>query len=108
MLNKRLMDLYPYKMKMIEMEWDSSTFGYLSIPMFIMGVIVYFFPDILYSCFVFLRYRRIKPNAEFEDNPPSGDIPRWVEVVLKICGIVMMILGIVWFWFAEEFYAFWF
>lgn len=102
------MDLYPYKMKMIEMEWDSSTFGYLSIPMFIMGVIVYFFPDILYRCFVFLRYRRIKPNAEFEDNPPSDDIPSWIEVLLKICGSVMMILGIVWFWFSEEFYAFWF
>ncbi|MCG7379136.1 hypothetical protein MH215_19150 [Paenibacillus sp. ACRSA] len=108
MLNKNRINLYANKMKMIDMEWDSSTFGYISIPVFFMGVVFCFFPDILYKWFVFWRYRTVKPNWEFEDNPPSGDIPIWVEVMLKICGSVMMILGIVWFWFAEEFYEFWF
>lgn len=93
---------------MIDMEWTSSTFGYISIPVFLMGVIVYLFSNILYKCFVLLRYRRIKPNWGFEDNPPSSEIPRWEEVLLKVIGSIMMMLGILWFWFSEEFYDFWF
>ncbi|SHN73191.1 hypothetical protein SAMN04487896_3158 [Paenibacillus sp. ov031] len=58
------------------MEWTTSTFGYLSTPVFVVGIVCYFFPDFLYKIFVLIRYREIKPNHEFEDNPPNSDIPK--------------------------------
>lgn len=47
-------------------------------------------------------------SGEFEDNPPNRDIPKLIEVILKALGCIMVILGIIWFWFSEEFYHFWF
>jgi len=91
-------------MKEIEIEWDTSTFGYLSIPVFFIGIAFYFFPDFLYKIFVLMRYRGIKPNWEFEDNPPHSDIPKHIEIILKVLGTIMVILGFIWFWFSEEFY----
>lgn len=91
-------------MEGIEIEWTTSTFGYLSIPVFAVGIACYFFPDFLYNIFVLLRYREIKPNWEFEDNPPHSDIPKHIEIILKILGTIMVILGLIWFWFSEEFY----
>lgn len=91
-------------MEGIEMEWTTSTFGYLSTPVFAVGIACYFFPDFLYKIFVQLRYREIKPNHEFEDNPPNSDIPKHIEIILKVLGTIMVILGIIWFWFSEEFY----
>ncbi|MFS0870359.1 hypothetical protein [Paenibacillus xylanilyticus] len=90
------------------MEWTTSTFGYLSIPVFVMGIVFYFFPDILYKLFVVMRYRGIKPNSEFEENLPNTEIPKSIEVILKVLGCTMVILGITWFWFSEEFYRYWF
>ncbi|OZQ69947.1 MULTISPECIES: hypothetical protein [Paenibacillus] len=86
------------------MEWTTSTFGYLSTPVFIVGVACYFFPDLLYKVFVLMRYREIKPNWEFEDNPPHSDIPKHIEIILKVLGTIMVILGLIWFWFSEKFY----
>ena len=86
------------------MEWTTSTFGYLSTSVFIVGVVCYFFPDLLYKVFILMRYREIKPNWEFEDNPPHGDIPKHIEIILKVLGTIMVILGLIWFWFSEEFY----
>ncbi|WP_416298059.1 hypothetical protein ACM7Q1_12455 [Paenibacillus illinoisensis] len=40
------MNLYTKKMDGIEIEWTTSTFGYVSIPVFVTGIVVYFFPDI--------------------------------------------------------------
>ena len=102
------MDLYAKKMDGIEIEWTTSTFGYVSIPLFVAGIVVYFFPDILYKLFVLMRYRAIKPNSEFEENLPSMELPKSIEVILKILGCIMVILGFIWFWFSEGFYRLWF
>ncbi|KGP85466.1 MULTISPECIES: hypothetical protein [unclassified Paenibacillus] len=91
-------------MEEIEIEWTTSTFGYLSIPVFVVGIACYFFSDFLYKIFVLMRYRGIKPNHEFEDIPPNSDIPKHIEIILKALGTIMVILGIIWFWFSEEFY----
>jgi hypothetical protein len=102
------MNLYGRKSEGMDIEWTTSTFGYLSIPVFVVGIVLYFFPDILYKCFVLMRYRGIKPNEGFEDILPNGQISKSIEVILKVLGSIMMILGIIWFWFSEEFYRFWF
>ncbi|PAF30830.1 hypothetical protein CHI14_15485 [Paenibacillus sp. 7516] len=102
------MNLLAKKMNGIEVEWTTSTFGYVSIPVFVTGIVAYFFPDILYKLFVLMRYRGIKPNSEFEENLPSMELPKTIEVILKVLGCIMAILGFIWFWFSEEFYRLWF
>jgi len=90
----------------IDFEWTENTFGYLSIPTFIIGVILFSFPDIVYKVFKYMQYRGLKPNSEFEDNEPKQEIPKLTEIIVKIIGMIMIIMGILWFWFSKEVYEF--
>lgn len=36
----------------IDFEWTEHTLGYLSIPIFVLGIIVFSFPDMLYKWFL--------------------------------------------------------
>src|SRR5690606_36380541 len=88
----------------IDIEWTENTFGYLSIPVFVIGIILFSFPDIIYKAFLVIQYRGLKPNGEFEDNPPNKEIPVIIERILKSLGMIMIVLGVIWFWFSKEFY----
>jgi len=91
-----------------EFEWTPELFGYMSIPIFILGVIFISFPDFIYKFFRYFSYREMKPNQGFEDYLPKKEIPRGIELVLKALGLIMISLGFIWFWFSKEFYQLWF
>jgi len=88
----------------IDFEWTEHTFGYLSIPIFVLGIIVFSFPDMLYKWFLEIRYRGLKSNGDFEDNLEKREIPMIIERILKKIGLIMIALGMVWFWFSKEVY----
>lgn len=88
----------------IDFEWTENTFGYLSIPAFFIGIILFSFPDIVYKVFLECQYRVMKPNSEFEDNIPKKEIPAIIEKILKSIGMILILLGIICFWFSKDFY----
>lgn len=88
----------------VDIEWTEATFGYLSIPVFVIGILLFSFPDIVYKAFLEAQYRWMKPNRNFEDHIPNKEIPVTTERILKSIGMIMIVMGIIWFWFAKEFY----
>jgi len=92
-------------MEGLEIEWTENTFGYLSIPTFLIGIILFSFPEIVYKIYQEMKHRMMKPNYEFED-VPKKEIPVTLEKILKIIGMIMITMGVVCFWFSKEFYRF--
>ena len=86
----------------VGIEWTENTFGYLSIPLFVIGILLFSFPDLVYKVFLEGRYRGMKPNRAFEDNIPKKEIPVIIEKVLKSIGMIMIVMGMI--WFSKEFY----
>jgi len=88
----------------IDLEWSAEMFGYLSIPVFLLGVVFFSFPDLIYTFVRYRSYRMMKPNSEFEEDCTTKSIPRPLGIILKIFGVLLIVLGIIWFGFSEEFY----
>lgn len=85
-------------------DWSPETFGLLSIPLIIIGLILLSIPDLIYKLWIFGAYRTMKPNYEFEEHVTYKSPSKKLLIILRIFGVLLTLFGIYLFWYAEEFY----
>lgn len=90
-----------------DIEWSPMGLGMISIPLVLVGIFVFGFPDLVVKLWGFYIYRRMKPNYEFEDNVEYKEPKRLTIIILKIIGALFVVFGVYLFWNAETFYNTW-
>jgi hypothetical protein len=90
----------------IDVEWTTSTLGYLSIPMFIAGIVLFSFSDYVVIWFRSIKQSYMKPNSNFESLPIKEDSSPLTERVMKNVGVILIVGGIAAFFFSESIYVF--
>lgn len=91
-----------------EIEMDPMIIGLSSIPIALLGLFLFCFPDLVFRFFTFSAYRSMKPNHEFEENIQYKEPSKLSLRLIKIFGLFLFLFGVYLFWFAEDFYNFWF
>lgn len=89
-------------------EIDPMTIGMSSIPLILVGLFLFCFPDLVFRFFTFSAFRSMKPNHEFEENIQYKEPRKLTLRLIKIIGLLLFLFGIYLFWFAEDFYNYWY
>ncbi|MGG3280106.1 hypothetical protein [Paenibacillus solani] len=90
-----------------KMEWLPMDLGMISVPLALVGIFIFGFPDWVTKIWTFSIYRTMKPNYEFEENIEYKKPKNSTIIIIKIIGAIFIIFGVYLFWNAETFYNTW-
>jgi len=90
-----------------KMEWSPMDLGMISVPLALVGIFIYGFPDWVVKIWTSSIYRTMKPNYEFEENIEYKEPKKSTIIIIKIIGAIFIIFGVYLFWSAETFYNTW-